>query len=212
LNRADNITIRANEWGSQDDDQPTGHVLTYQKSLRVIGQYLDQQRIMSYGITESENGFIVNPLKRSSLQMAETPFSECVLQELLRDAVDRRGGSSNPMPPLRLFGTSSEDLLRSIGYKLDARRARMVAVAVLPSRVVVCGWQPASNPRASASEPFELILDLPSVRLLLFEACSRRNHHQPVRVESAMSESERRLAHRMSPLEIDDDSRSIFSN
>lgn len=211
MNRADNITIRANECGSQADDQPDGRVLTYQNALRVIGRYLDQQRITSYGITESENGFIVNPLKRSTHLKSDTTFSECVLQELLRDAVVRRGAVADRLP-LRLFGTSSEDLLRSIGYKLDARRARMVAVAVLPSKVVVCGWQPASNLRSSASEPFELILDLPSVRLLLFEARSRRSTHQPVRVESAMSESERRLAYRMSSLEVDADSRIIFSN
>lgn len=212
MNLAENITIRAEQRGSQNSEQSSLEVLNYQNALRVIGRYLDQQQTTTYGITESENGFILNPLKRSSMVSSETVFSECVLQELLRGAVSQRGAHTHAPGPLSLFGTSSEDLLRAVGYKLDARRARMAAVAVLPSRVVVCGRQPSTSGKADESEPFELILDLPAVRLLLFEARSRRSTHQPVRVESAMSADERRLAYRMAPLHVDADSPNVSSN
>lgn len=212
MNLADNITIRAEQRGSHDIHRSPQAILSYQNALRAIGRYLDQHGATSYGITESENGFILNPLKHPSAELTETVFSECILQEIVRGAVSQRGAHTHAPGPLTQFGTSSEDLLRAVGYKLDARQARMAAVAVVPSRVVVCGRQPATNGSAGESEPFELILDLPSVRLLLFEARSRRGNHQPVRVESAMSADERRLAFRMTPLQVDINSRNIISN
>jgi hypothetical protein len=147
---------------------------TYQNRLRVIGRHLDMNGFRWINLVEVEGGLLVRAFDRGSSQSELLEFPDNAFPRMMEDALSARGLGEHFIARSELTPTGYEDILRAIGFQLDRRVAKMIAVSECRTVMFVSGLQYQETSTGSGYVQFDFMLTPEQVRAALDAAFRRR--------------------------------------
>ncbi len=148
---------------------------TYQNRLRSIGRQLDIYGFHTITILEIEGGFIVRANRQRGRAPQALEFPDRDFPRLVASAIDSDAdGEDRAFHQSNLTPTGYEDLLRALGYRLDAIVANSVVISELNEMFVVSGRGNDETSAVPGLMPFNWFYYASDVEFMLNEAFKRR--------------------------------------
>lgn len=157
---------------------------TYQNRLRVIGRHLDVGGYRWINLMEVEGGLLVRAFDRGSSQSELMEFPDNSFRAMMEDALGTRGVGDHGIVKSELAPTGYEDILRAIGFQLDRRVAKMVAIVECRTLMFVTGMEHQETSTGSVYAQFDFVLSPQHVQTVL-DAAFRRRANEGAKTGSA---------------------------
>lgn len=145
---------------------------TYQNRMRVVGRELDLSDFHTVSLWEVAGGFLARGTRSGRRAPEALEFLDRDFPQLV--AVTARGDGERRQRTGVLTPTGYEDLLRSIGQRLDEHGAEAVTVSELITSIVVTGLTKVEGSAHAVPSPFEWVFDADEVRHMLDNAYRMR--------------------------------------
>lgn len=147
---------------------------TYQNRLRVIGRHLDIGGYRWVNIMEVPGGLLVRAFERTSTHAELLEFPDDGFRPMMEEALRTRGVGDHTIVKSPLAPTGYEDVLRAIGFQLDRRVAKSIAVVECRSLMFVTGMELQETSLGSGYTQFDFVLSPEHVKTVLDAAFRRR--------------------------------------
>lgn len=144
------------------------HQPTYQNRMRVIGREMDLSEFHTVSLWEVVGGFLVRGTRSSRRLPEALEFLDRNFPQLV--AVTARGDGERRQRTGELSPTGYEDLLRSIGRRLDETRAEAITLCELSESIVVTGLSRVDGAEHTALASFEWVLGAEDIHNILDDA------------------------------------------
>lgn len=150
---------------------------TYQNRLRVIGRRMDVGGYRWLNVMEVAGGLLVRAMNRDQRGFELMEFPDDGFQAMMIEALQTRGDGEHGFVRSPLAPTGYEDMLRAIGFELDQRIAKMIAIVECRTQMFVTGMAPQSNSANTVYTHFDFVLTPDQVQTVLDTAFKRRRAH-----------------------------------
>ncbi len=146
---------------------------TYQNQLRIIGRHLDTNGYRSISLLDVEGGILVRAFTSRRHESELLEFPDTAFGDTIREAIQGRSHRKSVSRKTALIPTGYEDLLRAIGYEIDQRIGKAIALHEANGFIFIAGLSASEKSNGSFS-PFEMMLTPEDVRSILDSAFRRR--------------------------------------
>lgn len=148
---------------------------TYQNRLRVVGRGLDLGGYGDVNLLEVPGGFLVRAMRPGTRTPEALEYPHDDFPRLIEEAIAARGEGQRTHRTHPLLPTGYEDLLRAVGFRLDALQAEAITVTELAGFVAVGGLGRVELSSQTSIAPFQHLLRPDDVGALLDDAFRRRS-------------------------------------
>ena len=153
-----------------DDAAP---LVSHEDRLRIVGRSLDLQHYRSAIIVEVPHGVFTRATRIDKhvpyvLELSDTQIRSA------SDGMRRQRGAGERLDRHPLLPTGYEDFLRALGYWLDERSARWIAIHEFKEFIAVGAYSPRVTFRSTTMEAIEANFGPDEITSLIDDAFRRR--------------------------------------
>lgn len=153
---------------------------TFQNRLRVLGRYIDDERLHSITLIEVSDGFLLRATRDTNPWPLLVEFDDRKISKMLRRAPELRGAPQPYRETTDLIPDGYENMLRALGFELDQRIAENIVITELPSFIAVSGFEPVLGYGEASFKPFSDPLTPSDIVELIRRAIDRRGSYQHI--------------------------------